>query len=187
MGWSIDSLMCGDKFLGYVFNCFDGPFDPSYCGQLQQQTVAAQINVPGKPYVSAKSADQILAMADDNGFVSSGADTGSGQCVALVKAAIPALGATSNWCAGDALDSAGIAKLLPGTAIGYGFDPTTGAYPSAATGNHVAIFVSANGSMATILDQWQHKSKGTKQKAKTHETNIDATDWVIVTRKTVTS
>jgi hypothetical protein len=187
MGWSIDSLMCGDKFLGYLFNSFHGPFDGSYCSQLQQQSVGAQINVPGKPYVSAKSADQILAMADENGFVSSEADSGSGQCVALVKAAIPALGATSKWCAGDALDSTVIAKLLPGTAIGYGFDPGTGAYPSAPTGNHVAIFVSAKGPMATILDQWQHKSKGTLQKAMTHETNIDATDWVVVTRKAVTS
>ncbi|NKC29568.1 BPSL0067 family protein [Falsiroseomonas selenitidurans] len=187
MSWSIDSVMCGNSFLGYVYRAHGGSFAAWHCGLLQQQNTAKQINQPGKPYVSPKSAEEILKMADADGFVSSGADAGSGQCVALVKAAVPALGATkdwktkaSRWCKAEKVTETSIAGLAAGTVIGYGFD-AEGKYASLSSGNHVAILVSSTGSKATILDQWKSAAKKTEQKAKTHVVDITTKDWYVVT------
>jgi hypothetical protein len=184
MGWSVESIVCGNQFLGYIYKTFGGSLDAEHCSRLQVHTVAAQLNVPGKPYVAAKSPDEILAMADEDGFVWPPSDPGSGQCVALVKAAIPALGPTQadgepNWCKGDGIDSSNVSKFLPGTAIGYGFN-SDGEYVSRARGNHVAILVSAEGGKIRILDQWQHSDD--EQEAKVHEVNIGDRDWGVVTR-----
>jgi hypothetical protein len=185
MGWSIESIVCGDNFLGYAYRSFGGNFDAMHCGRLQGSNLKGELNCPGKPYVSSKSADEILAMADEDGFVWSTADAGSGQCAALVKAAIPALGATRradgapSWCKGDAIDVSNASQLLPGTAIGYGFSPT-GEYLSLRGGNHVAILVSVSGSKVRIIDQWQHPDK--EQPAQVHEIEISDKDWAILTR-----
>jgi hypothetical protein len=181
MGWDIKNILCGDDFLGYSFKSNGGSFSAAFCSELQQKVVAKSINVPGRPYVSAQSYQDILKLADDDGFVSSGADSGSRQCVALVKAAIPGLGpATNNWCKGEAVDNDNVADLLPGTAIGYGFG-ANGLYLSNTHGNHVAIFVSAKDGDVKILDQW-YSNDDKYQEASVHTVDLAMKSWSIVTR-----
>lgn len=181
MGWDIKSILCGDDFLGYSFKSTGGNFSAGFCSELQQKVVSKAINAPGRPYVSAKSYQDILKLADEDGFVSSGADAGSRQCVALVKAAIPGLGpATNNWCKGDDVTDGNVADLLPGTAIGYGF-VANGLYASHTTGNHVAIFVSAKDGDVKILDQW-YRNEEKYQEATVHSVDLSMKSWSIVTR-----
>jgi hypothetical protein len=179
MGWSISSVLCGDDFLGYVFKNYGGTLSQSVCSDLQRQSVAKEINVPGKPYVSDKGYQDILAMADADGFVSIKPDEGSHQCVALVKAAIPALGATGKWRKGNDLSNSNIANVPVGAAIGYGF--VDGRYLSMENGNHVAILVSVDGGDVKILDQWDHDN-GKYQVAEVHSVDLSLKRWSVVTR-----
>jgi hypothetical protein len=66
------------------------------------------------------------------------------ECVSLVKSAIPTLGATAGWRAGDAITAPNDPPLQPGTAVAtFHPDPKSGEprYRSEPTGNHAGIFL----------------------------------------------
>jgi len=136
-------------------------------------------NSPGQPYVSRKSITELRRMADSDGYISAGLDKGSRECAALVKAALPELGPTSQWKKGPTITGADDPVLRPGTAIGKGFDEN-GTYPSKSTGNHVALVVGPGDKAGTvkILHQWRTR--------RAHMQDIDGSairGWSIVTRK----
>ena len=80
-----------------------------------------------------------------------GRSVGSGQCVALVRANTPAIGATANWVRGEAVQ--GNTSLPPGTAIAT-FTPS-GRYANAVDGSsHAAIYLGQNAQGMQVLDQW---------------------------------
>lgn len=187
MGWVINSLMSGNTFFGYEYQSTGGSFAQGQCSALQQKNASHEINKPGKPYICPKSAEEILKLKDSNGFVNVSPDLGSGQCVALVKAVVPALGATKDWitkemrwCKAEKVTAANLGTLLTGTVIGYGFN-TEGKYPSASSGNHVAVFIKKDGEKASIIDQWHNTTSGTKQEAMQHSVNIGKKEWYVVT------
>jgi hypothetical protein len=62
----------------------------------------------------------------------------SKECVALVKKAIPGIGATPTWQEGEKLKGPGDPPLEPGTPIATFED---GKYPNRSTGNHAAIVI----------------------------------------------
>ncbi|MBL8833525.1 MAG: peptidoglycan-binding protein [Rhodospirillales bacterium] len=69
----------------------------------------------------------------------------SKECVALVKHALPDIGATPNWRAGDTITGPGNPPLQPGTAVAtFAPDPTKNGelrYPNKPTGNHAGLFM----------------------------------------------
>jgi hypothetical protein len=80
-----------------------------------------------------------------------GRSTGSGQCVALVRATNPALGSTACWVRGDPVR--GNTSLQPGTAIAT-FAPS-GHYANSTDGSsHSAIYLGQNAHGVQVLDQW---------------------------------
>jgi hypothetical protein len=80
-----------------------------------------------------------------------GHSTGTGQCVALVRATNPAIGSTGNWVRGDAVR--GNVNLQPGTPIAT-FAPS-GRYANATDGSsHSAIYLGQNAHGIQVLDQW---------------------------------
>jgi hypothetical protein len=80
-----------------------------------------------------------------------GRSTGSGQCVALVRAADPAIGSTGGWVRGDPVR--GNVNLQPGTAIAT-FAPS-GRYTNSTNGSsHSAIYLGQNAHGMQVLDQW---------------------------------
>jgi hypothetical protein len=80
-----------------------------------------------------------------------GRSTGSGQCVALVRATNPAIGSTGCWVRGDAVR--GNVNLQPGTAIAT-FAPS-GHYANATDGSsHSAIYLGQTAQGIQVLDQW---------------------------------
>jgi len=144
---------------------------------------AGDTNVPGKPYVSGKSIEEIMKMKDSRGYISARADKGRQECVALVKAAIPELGsAGDDWRKGPDITGADDPNLKPGTAIGYGFDKN-GRYPNKGHGNHVAIVVGVatekDGTpQVKILEQFS----GQIARFKTIDAN-KIRNWSTITRK----
>ena len=101
---------------------------------------------------------QRIKDAEQNGeFISTGADAGSKQCVALVKAAHPELGRAQDWVQGDPVTPDNT-TLKPGDAIARGW--VDGKYPNKSTGNHAAIVTGVsrdkNGRIenVTIAEQW---------------------------------
>jgi hypothetical protein len=83
-----------------------------------------------------------------------GRSTGTGQCVALVHATNPALGATSCWVRGAPVQ--GNARLRPGTAIAT-FAPS-GRYANATDGSsHTAVYLGQTAHGIQVLDQWAGK------------------------------
>ena len=89
------------------------------------------------------------ASADLTGLV--GRSVGSGQCVALVRAAQPSLGPSSTWTAGAAVQ--GNTALPPGTPIAT-FDPSS-RYANALDGSsHAAIYLGQDAQGLHVLDQW---------------------------------
>ena len=81
---------------------------------------------------------------------------GDGNCVMIVKMAVPGLidRPTSQWREGrKVVGSTGIAR---GTAIAT-FE--NGRYPNRSSGNHAAIFLSYAGASIWVLDQWKTKRK----------------------------
>lgn len=147
----------------------------------------AETNIPGKRYVSGLSGEAIKALAAADGFVGIGPDTGSYQCAALVKAAIPHLGPASQWWKGADITGPDDENLKPGTAIGYGFTEE-GRYRNK-HGSHVAIVVAPTerekekGWKAVIIDQWD-SGQGLKWKAEMHELKEkDILKYSLVTRK----
>ncbi|WP_426954466.1 BPSL0067 family protein [Muricoccus radiodurans] len=80
-----------------------------------------------------------------------GRSVGSGQCVALVQAANPAIGPTRGWSRGAAVR--GNVALQPGTAIAT-FD-ASGRYANARNGSsHAAIYLGQDATGIQVLDQW---------------------------------
>jgi hypothetical protein len=86
----------------------------------------------------------------------------SEQCVALVKHALPELGATPNWRAGDPVKAPNDPPLQPGTAVAT-FKPDPNAnddlrYPNKPTGNHAGLFLGYGEDRGRpgiwLLDQW---------------------------------
>jgi hypothetical protein len=75
---------------------------------------------------------------------------GTGQCVALVQAVTGAPNHTL-WRAGPPVR--GNTAIKPGTAIATFVD---GVYPSHATGNHAAIYVSQDAKAIYVYDQWKN-------------------------------
>jgi hypothetical protein len=80
-----------------------------------------------------------------------GRSTGSGQCVALVRATNPAIGSTGGWVRGEPVR--GNVSLQPGTAIAT-FAPS-GHYANATDGSsHSAIYLGQTAHGIQVLDQW---------------------------------
>jgi hypothetical protein len=80
-----------------------------------------------------------------------GRSAGSGQCVALVRAAIPGLGPTAHWVRGAAVK--GNHAIPPGTPIAT--FSHTGHYANATDGSsHAAIYLGQNDEGVQVLDQW---------------------------------
>ncbi len=88
--------------------------------------------------------------AHDSRFI--GRATGSGQCVALVHAACPTIGATHTWVSGKPVQ--GDVTLQPGTVIAtFG---GSGRYANANDGSsHAAIYLGQNAQGVQVLDQWE--------------------------------
>ncbi len=80
-----------------------------------------------------------------------GRSSGSGQCVALVQAALPGTGSTHGWACGDPVR--GNVGLAAGTAIAtFG---SSGRYANATNGSsHAAIYLGQNEQGIQVLDQW---------------------------------
>lgn len=81
----------------------------------------------------------------------SGRSSGSGQCVALVQAALPGTGSTQDWACGDPVR--GNVGLQAGTAIAtFG---SSGRYANATDGSsHAAVYLGQNEQGIQVLDQW---------------------------------
>ena len=139
----------------------------------------------GAPFRYPGPVPDAVVTADKDGFVSSGNDKGSHQCVPLVKAAIPQLGPTSGWRKGADITGPGDPNLQPGTVIGYGFSPD-GSFPHNKTGQHVGI-VGGRGpdGRQTIIDQYDHRDKNHPndgfQQAQQHPLNFTK-HWSVITR-----
>ncbi len=86
---------------------------------------------------------------DLTGYI--GRSVGSGQCVALVRAAQPSLGPSSTWSAGAPVQ--GNTALQPGTPIAT-FTPSSH-YANALDGSsHAAIYLGQDAKGVQVLDQW---------------------------------
>ena len=80
-----------------------------------------------------------------------GRSTGSGQCVALVRAAHPALGPTASWQRGAPVQ--GNLSIPPGTPIAT--FARSGHYANATDGSsHAAIYLGQSEDGLQVLDQW---------------------------------
>lgn len=84
-----------------------------------------------------------------------GRSVGTGQCVALVKAANPSLGPASTWTGGASVQ--GNTTLAPGTPIAtFG---STDRYANATDGtSHAAIYLGQDHNGMLVLDQWAGSS-----------------------------
>ncbi len=143
------------------------PYDPNEPRDVRGRWTATELlypsmpgpnsNIPGKRYVSRFSVDEMKRRSGT--YVATGPDTGSHQCVPLVKALIPKLGPTGDWTKGADITGLDDPNLQPGTAIGKGWD-ADGNYPNKDHGNHVAIVARidrrGDGQPAVwVFDQWE--------------------------------
>lgn len=116
--------------------------------------------LPLNPVTSMSTAGPVCAPAvqssppsspspDLTGYI--GRSVGSGQCVALVRAAQPALGPASTWTAGAPVQ--GNFALQPGTPIAT-FTPSSH-YANALDGSsHAALYLGQDAKGIQVLDQW---------------------------------
>lgn len=80
-----------------------------------------------------------------------GRSTGSGECVALVRATNPSIGSTTHWGCGAQVQ--GNTSLQPGTVIAT-FAPS-GRYANATDGSsHSAIYLGQTAQGVQVMDQW---------------------------------
>ena len=80
-----------------------------------------------------------------------GRSVGSGQCVALVRAALPAVGPSSTWTAGAPVQ--GNTGLQPGTPIAT--FTSASRYANATDGSsHAALYLGQDAKGVQVLDQW---------------------------------
>ncbi len=100
-----------------------------------------------------------------------GRSVGSGQCVALVRAAQPAVGPTATWQAGASIQ--GNAALVPGTPIAT-FDGA-GRYANATDGSsHAAVYLGQDARGMTVLDQWAGSAASVRTIPWTHPDSVAA-------------
>ena len=98
---------------------------------------------------TASASPAPAASLDLTGLI--GRSVGTGQCVALVRAAQPSLGPTAFWQAGAPVQDN--PSLAPGTPIAT-FDPS-GRYANATNGSsHAAVYLGQDAHGVTVLDQW---------------------------------
>ena len=110
------------------------------------------VSFPSAPSCSLPSAPA-ASTTDLSSYI--GRSVGTGQCVALVKAANPSLGPASTWMGGAAVQ--GNTTLAPGTPIATfsGNDR----YANATDGSsHAAIYLGQNHNGMVVLDQWAGSS-----------------------------
>ncbi len=106
-------------------------------------------SAPSCDFGGATAAAPSASSLDLTGFL--GRSVGSGQCVALVRAANPSLGPSSGWTPGASIQ--GNAGIAPGTPIAT-FDPAD-RYANATDGSsHAAIYLGQDAQGVTVLDQW---------------------------------
>jgi hypothetical protein len=129
-----------ESFADVMVNRRDGVRPTQSAGK---DSPAAKTSTHGQPASCASEA------ATYGHFI--GRSTGSGQCVALVRATNPAIGSTAHWVRGDAVR--GNASLQPGTAIAT-FAPS-GHYANSTDGSsHSTIYLGQNAHGVQVLDQW---------------------------------
>lgn len=115
-------------------------------------TIQAPFCLPTAAAVSPPPAS-LAPTADLSAFA--GRSVGTGQCVALVQAAVPGLGPTAAWSAGAAVQ--GNTSLLPGTPIAT-FDAASH-YANALDGSsHAALYLGQDANGIQVLDQWSGKA-----------------------------
>ena len=114
------------------------------------------VSLPSAPSCVAESpysAGPTAPSTDLTSFI--GKSVGTGQCVALVKAANPSLGPASGWTGGAAVQ--GNTSLTPGTPIAtFGGNDR---YANATDGSsHAAIYLGQDQHGMVVLDQWAGSS-----------------------------
>lgn len=116
-------------------------------GAQPQQVAQAEASAE-TPKREPLGPDRATIVDDYDKFRSQTAESGqhfgeSKECVALVKHAVPELGQTRNWRAGEQLKAVDGPVLKPGTAVAtFEKDPASGElrYMSRSSGNHAGIF-----------------------------------------------
>ncbi len=112
---------------------------------------APPVSLPSAPACTADSAP-VAPATELSSFI--GKSVGTGQCVALVKAANPSLGPASTWVGGAAVQ--GNVTLSPGTPIATF---SGGRYANATDGtSHAAIYLGQDHNGMLVLDQWAGSS-----------------------------
>ena len=102
---------------------------------------------------SASTTAPTSSRADLSSYI--GRSVGTGQCVALVKAANPSLGPASGWIGGAAVQ--GNTTLAPGTPIAT--FTSNDRYANATDGtSHAAIYLGQDHNGMLVLDQWAGSS-----------------------------
>ncbi len=100
-----------------------------------------------------------------------GRSVGTGQCVALVRAAQPGLGPSSTWNAGAPIQ--GNTALSAGTPIAT-FDAAD-RYANALDGSsHAALYLSQDAKGITVLDQWAGSAAAIRTIPWTNKTGLPA-------------
>lgn len=113
------------------------------------------VSLPSAPMCVADNpaAAPSTANTDLSSYI--GQSVGTGQCVALVKAANPSLGPSSGWAAGAPVQ--GNTTLAPGTPIAT-FDGAN-RYANATDGSsHAAIYLGQDQRGMLVMDQWAGNS-----------------------------
>lgn len=114
------------------------------------------VSLPSAPACVAQPASPAAPSAANVDLSSYlGRSVGTGQCVALVKAANPSLGPASGWAAGASVQ--GNTALAPGTPIAT-FDGAN-RYANATDGSsHAAIYLGQDQRGMLVMDQWAGSS-----------------------------
>lgn len=104
----------------------------------QGEKAGVKVGLYADGHQASKSVDELLKDAK-GGHLSSGADAGSTECVALVKHAVPELQGVRarDWKEGEKIKGPDNPPLKPGTALAT-FD--NGRYQNKSTGNHAVVF-----------------------------------------------
>lgn len=104
----------------------------------QGEKAGVKVGLYADGHQASKSVDELLKDAK-GGHLSSGADAGSTECVALIKHAVPELQGVRarDWKEGEKIKGPDNPPLKPGTALAT-FD--NGRYQNKSTGNHAVVF-----------------------------------------------
>jgi peptidoglycan hydrolase-like protein with peptidoglycan-binding domain len=138
----------------------------------QGEKAGVRVGLYADGHQAGKTADAIVRDAK-GGWVSSGPDAGSKECVALVKATVPELqgkSAKTDWRKGEDFKAVGDPPIKPGTALANGWDKN-GKYPSKSTGNHALVYYGPDpndSSKVIVVDQYAPKNGKAGQPATRH-------------------